>query len=163
MMDWWPVGANIYWLPTIVFLAHIAEEVWTFPRWASRHFAPTSHAFYVYSHIVLIAIFLTTGQLAVQAFPATFWPWFCLALQWGLFSNFLFHATTTIAFRSYSPGVITASALFSLATAWFLDVVIEEELLTPAQIASSLLVGAAMGVSVVASLLVPTNIKWRVV
>jgi hypothetical protein len=112
--------------------------------------------------MVLVTIFVAVAYLAGQARSMTFWPWFSLAIQWGLFSNFLFHAVTTIAFRSYSPGVVTASAFFPLATVLFLHEAINERLLTPVQVASSLLAGSGMGVAVVAALLIPTDIRWRI-
>ena len=46
---------TLYWLPLVVFLAHIAEEGPRFPQWATRHFGATSRAFYFYSHLVLVA------------------------------------------------------------------------------------------------------------
>src|SRR5215216_3637028 len=95
----------MYWLPSVVFLIHVAEEFPSFPAWATRHFGVTSRAWYVYSHIPLIAGIIAVSALA-ESRPGTIWPLLATAGQCTLATNGLFHLVTTFLFREYSPGVI---------------------------------------------------------
>lgn len=67
-------GGNLsYWLPLIVFIPHMIEEYPRFPAWATRHFGATSRAWYVYSHILLVAI----------AVPVCLWADSASSQGWG--------------------------------------------------------------------------------
>ena len=61
----------MYWLPLLVFMAHVAEEYPRFPAWATRHFGATSKAWYVYAHMGLVAIALAICPWAQHAPPQT--------------------------------------------------------------------------------------------
>src|SRR3990167_3785471 len=117
-----------YWLPLIVFIPHMIEEYPRFPAWATRHFGATSRAWYVYSHILLVAI----------AVPVCLWAGDASSQGWGrivgtalmitLAMNGVFHVVTTFLFREYSPGVLTGILLFFPATGYMLLLTVRESL-----------------------------------
>jgi len=155
------VEFGLYWLPTVVFVVHAAEELPRFPAWATRHFRATSRAWFVYSHIVLLAIALTISAQAHAAEPRTAWPMLAVALQWVLGSNALFHIITTILFKEYSPGLVTA-VLFSIpATAYMSTQVIALKLLTPAQLLAAGGLGLVSNVLGIATLWLLLDLSWR--
>jgi hypothetical protein len=151
----------LYWLPTLVFLAHIAEEFPRFPAWATRHFGATSRAWYVYTHIALVAIAVTISARAEAAAPRTIWPLLAMAFQWVLATNALFHIATTIMFKEYSPGVVTGTLLFLPATAYLFNRVVAAHFFTTVQLASVVAIGTVLGAAVVASLWLPMDLDWR--
>src|SRR5690242_1359455 len=101
-----------YWLPLLAFLVHVAEEWPRFPAWATRHFGATSRPFYLYSHVVLIAVGTLVCQRAAAQGPGGPWAMLATAMQHTLLTNGLFHLATTVLFREYSPGVVTGTLLF---------------------------------------------------
>ena len=62
---------SFFWLPSILFALHVAEEFPRFPEWATRHFGTTSRPYYVYSHIPLIVANLLVSRLAAASTKAT--------------------------------------------------------------------------------------------
>lgn len=151
----------MYWIPAVIFLAHVAEEYPRFPEWATRHFGATSRAWYVYSHIVLVAMTVAISARAEAAAPGSTWPMLATSLQWVLATNALFHITTTFLFREYSPGVVTGAVLFLPATAYLFDRTLREGLLTPLQLAAALALGTVVGAAVVVSLWLHIDFDWR--
>jgi hypothetical protein len=151
----------MYWIPALVFLTHVAEEYPRFPEWATRHFGATSRAWYVYTHILLIAVAVFICARAQDAAPLTLWPLLATSFQWVLATNGIFHILTTLLFREYSPGLFTGAALFLPATAYMFNRTLREELLTPLQVASVLGLGTVVGGAVVASLWLPMDLDWR--
>ena len=81
----------MYWIPALVFLTHVAEEYPRFPEWATRHFGATSPAWYVYSHIVLMAIAVLICARAQDAASETLWPMLATSFQCVLATNAIFH------------------------------------------------------------------------
>jgi hypothetical protein len=139
----------------LIFLVHIAEEWWCFPAWASRHFGTTSRAWYVYSHIVLIAGTIGICWIATIS-PTRTWTIWAVAVQWGLFTNAVFHVATTWFFREYSPGLVSSVLCFVPITIWQLDAV---SLDGSGRIVAAVL-GSTMGGFAVASLWLHMNIDW---
>lgn len=150
-----------YWLPLIVFIPHMVEEYPRFPAWATRHFGATSRAWYVYSHIFLVAI----------AVPVCLWAGNASSQGWGrivgtalmitLAMNGVFHVVTTLIFREYSPGVLTGTLLFFPATGYMLLLTVRESLLTTPQIGEAVVIGTVVQVAVIASLYLRMDIDWR--
>jgi len=150
-----------YWLPLIVFIPHMIEEYPRFPAWATRHFGATSRAWYVYSHIVLVAI----------AVPVCLWAGNASSQGWGrivgtalmitLAMNGVFHVVTTFIFREYSPGVLTGTLLFFPATGYMLLLTVRESLLMTPQIGAAVVIGIVVQVAVIASLYLRMDIDWR--
>lgn len=152
------VGASptrFYWLVPAAFLAHCAEELPSFPRWATEHFGTTTRRFYVASHaLVLIPLTLGSGYRAARrprdrraAFAAT-----SVAAGFGM--NALFHLATTVMFRRYSPGVFTGMVLVLPASAYTLWRTSRDELLSAQELLGAFLAGNALADAAVASLYV---------
>ena len=151
----------MYWIPAVVFLTHVMEEYPRFPEWATRHFGATSRAWYVDSHILLIAIAVSICARAEDAAPESLWPVLATSFQWVLATNAIFHIVTTWLFREYSPGLFTATVLFLPATAYMFNRTISEQLLTPLQVASVVGLGTVVGGAAVASLWLPMDFDWK--
>jgi surface polysaccharide O-acyltransferase-like enzyme len=152
--------ASMYWIPTVVFLLHVAEEFRSFPAWATRHFGSTSRAWYVYSHIVLITAIVVVSAQAEAAPPRSLWPLLATLGQCTLATNAVFHLVTTFLFREYSPGVVTGVTLFFPATAYLFHRTVGEQRLTGQQLTWALVLGAASGAAVIASLWLPMDFDW---
>jgi hypothetical protein len=151
----------IQWLPLIVFVAHMFEEYPRFPSWATRHFGATSTAWYVYSHLLLVAVMVVVCRAAEKASPQTWGRILGTALMMTLALNGVFHLVSTFLFREYSPGVVTGTLLFFPATAYLLIVTARESLLTTTQIGVAAVIGAAAQIAVIASLYLHMDIDWR--
>lgn len=149
------------WLPLIVFVAHMIEEYPRFPAWATRHFGATSAAWYVYSHVLLVAVVIPVCLWAENASPQTWGRILGTALMITLALNGAFHVVTTFLFREYSPGVVTGVVLFFPATAYLLVMTVRESLLTTTQIGAAVILGAVVQVAVIASLYLRMDIDWR--
>lgn len=147
----------IYWIPTIAFLLHVCEEFGRFPSWASRHFARTSTPWYVYSHIILVVIFVCTSWLASTASADSIWPLGAITLQWIIGFNAIFHIVVTIWYREYSPGVVTGCAIVLPAT-W---IVFNRTTLSTGEMGGTLIIGLVVSLIVIASLWVDFGIDWR--
>ena len=149
------------WLPLAVFLAHVAEELPRFPAWATRHFGATSRAWYVYSHIVLIsalAAVCAAGRDAAPGSPAMF---LVTGAMLTLAINGLFHAATTLLFREYSPGVVTALLLFFPATALLVTRVSARACLSNRELLLSLIAAASVQGLVIGSLFLKMDFDWK--
>lgn len=140
----------------IIFLIHIAEEWRGFPAWATRHFGATSRAWFVYSHIVLVAAAAGICWVAAVS-PSRTWTIWAVAAQWGLFTNAVFHVVTWRLFREYSPGMFTAVVLFVPATIWQLSTVT----LDLPGLLLAVALGTAMGGTAIASLWLDMSIGWN--
>ena len=151
----------MYWVPTLVFLVHIAEELPRFPAWATRHFAATSRPWYVYSHVVLIALVVTISAQAEAAEPRTLWPLIAVVVQWALGVNVLFHIVTTVLFKEYSPGLVTGVLVCIPATAYVSRSVVADQLLTTSQLGWAAGLGIIVNLVVIASLWLPMDLDWK--
>lgn len=149
------------WIPFIVFLLHCAEEYPFFPQWATRHFGATSKPWYVYSHIVLFFMMIAICAIATVAEPQTWGKLILLSLMWSLCFNALFHIVSTIAFKEYSPGVVTGTLLFIPLTCFMSYMAIAEYMLTWSQFLTALVLGLESMALVIASLWLPMNMGWN--
>lgn len=72
-----------------------------------------------------------------------------------IFSNFLIHASLTLYTGEYSPGVVTASALYAPIAVYIYATVIRSEIMSQLDIILSIVIGFAV-------MYVPTLIQvWR--
>ncbi|MGB9937228.1 MAG: HXXEE domain-containing protein [Methanobacterium sp.] len=108
---------NILWLVPIAYFIHILEESPRFPAWAVKirmiismsfkEFALGNIIFMAYVLVsISLAIFYTSQLTLVLGLSTAAW----------IFSNFLIHAYYTVRYGEYSPGVVTASALYAPIT-----------------------------------------------
>ena len=149
------------WLPLIVLIPHIIEEYPRFSAWATRHFGATSRAWYVYSHIVLVAIAVPVCLWAGNASSQGWWRILGTALMITLAMNGVFHVVTTFMFREYSPGVLTGTLLFFPATGYMLLLTVRESLLLTPQIGAAVVIGSVVQGAAIASLYLRMDIDWR--
>lgn len=102
-----PLG-RLPWLVFGALLAHITEEWFWFPEWATRHFGTTSPRFFAVSHVPIVALAFWVTIRATRAHASklsTAAVWFIIA---ALSFNGAFHLITTFMFSEYSPGLATA-------------------------------------------------------
>jgi hypothetical protein len=97
---------------TAALALHVAEEAPRFAAWARRNTWPG------YRDRDFVAI--NAGGLAMTALagaavrrePRLFGLWYAALVSQQMLWNPVFHVATTVAYREYSPGLITAVALF---------------------------------------------------
>ncbi len=146
---------NILWLVPVVYLVHIFEETPRFVPWAKRYFsAPSTFAQFVLGNVIFMAYVLAAVGLATF-YPGEWTLVLGLSTAAWIFSNFLLHASLTLYTGEYSPGVVTASALYAPVTVYIYANVLESGLLTTVNIVWSVIIGFAI-------MYVPTFIQvWR--
>jgi len=152
---------TLYWIPAVVFLLHVAEEYPRFPEWATRHFGATSRPYFVYSHIPLVASIVTISFLASRGPVGSTAAFLATGAQCVLVTNALFHIATTVLFREYSPGVVTAAVLFLPSSAYLFQRTLREDLLDARAFAWAAGIGTVMGALVIASLWLHMDLDWR--
>ncbi|WP_146852390.1 HXXEE domain-containing protein [Brevifollis gellanilyticus] len=155
------IAFDLYWLPTLAFLAHVFEEFGLFPAWASRHFGRTSRPWYIYSHIVLVGLFVIVSWQASDAVAPSLWILAAFTFQWVIGSNALFHIAATFWFREYSPGILSGVCVVLPATGWMMHHAITLAGITSTQIWGTVILGLIISSLVIASLWLDLGINWR--
>lgn len=140
------------WLVPAAFLAHCAEELPHFPRWATRHFGTTTTRFYVASHCVLVPLVVATGARAAGRPDDSRSAFLAASVASALGLNTVFHAGTTVLFRHRSPGIVTAAIGMLPASAYVLRRTRRDGLLDEEQLLGAVLTGAALNTAAVGSL-----------
>ena len=101
------------WLLPLTYLAHIAEEYWGgvgFPEWISSH---TSLWLTTTRYLQLNTAFWMAMSLAVLAAALSGrGVWLLVPLSTVVLINGLLHMVSSIATRSYSPGLVTGLVLW---------------------------------------------------
>lgn len=143
---------RFYWLVPAAFLAHCAEELPRFPRWATRHFGTTTTRFYIASHCVLVPLVLESGARGSGQPGSQRAAFFATSVAAALGLNAVFHVATTALFRSYSPGLVTAVSALLPASAYTLYRTNRDGLLTDEQLVGAFLAGTALANAAVGSL-----------
>jgi hypothetical protein len=92
---------------------HIAEEAPSFTSWAQRHASPRyTQRDFVQINAAGLTSTVAVGELVRRA-PNNrplFLAWYTAVLTQQAFFNPLFHAGATMAFRDYSPGLVSSFA-----------------------------------------------------
>jgi hypothetical protein len=152
---------SIYALPALLFLLHVAEELTGgFPAWATVHFGTTTTPWFVYSHIPLITALLVVAWRASRPDASPAATLLAVATQWGTTWNGVFHLATTLLFREYSPGVITAVLLFVPALIVVARRASRDDRLTPRQQALAAALGFGGNALAVGSLWLEMSWTW---
>ncbi len=134
---------TILWVVPIAYLIHIIEETPRFVPWAKRYFsAPATFAQFVLGNVIFM------GYVLIAVFLATFYPreWTLvlgLSTAAWIFSNFLIHASLTLYTGEYSPGVVTASALYAPVSVYIYTTVLGSGILSTVDIIVSIIIGFA--------------------
>ncbi|HPH35499.1 MAG TPA: HXXEE domain-containing protein [Methanoregulaceae archaeon] len=133
----------ILWLVPLAYVIHIIEETPRFVPWAKRYFsAPSTFAQFVLGNIIFM------GYVLTAVFLATFYPceWTLvlgLSTAAWIFSNFLIHASLTLYTGEYSPGVVTASALYAPVSVYIYATFLGSGIPSNAGIIVSIIIGFA--------------------
>lgn len=104
--EWWWLA-----LPAS-YLAHLGEEWWGgegFASWTTRVLAPVSETRFVIVNAIAAPLFVLGTVLAITK-PK--WAWFIVTFGTIVLINGLLHLLGTAGSMSYSPGVITGTALY---------------------------------------------------
>lgn len=149
------MDVTILWLVPIAYFIHILEESPRFVPWAKRYLsAPSTFGQFVLGNVIFMVYVLVAVCLAT--FYTREWT-LVLGLStaaWA-FSNFLIHASLTLYTGEYSPGVVTASALYAPITVYIYANFWESGLVSTFDIIVSIIIGFAI-------MYVPTLIQvWR--
>jgi len=149
------------WLPFIVFIFHCFEEYPFFPQWATKHFGITSKPWYVYTHVVLFIMIVSICHNAANAEPQTWHQVALLSLIWSLACNTVFHIISSIAFKEYSPGLVTGAFLFIPAIVYMSYFSLTQDILNLEQFLVAMIIGFSSMTLVIASLWLPMDMDWR--
>ena len=98
------------WTFPAVFALHVLEEAPAFTEWARRH-ASERYTSDDFIRVNALGLALTTGTtLLVVRVPSRrlFLAHYAAVVTQQALFNPVFHAGTTVAFRSYSPGLLTS-------------------------------------------------------
>ena len=146
---------NILWLVPIAYCIHILEETPRFVPWATRYLsAPSTFPQFVLGNVIFMV------YVVISVFLATMYPgeWTIvlgLSTAAWIFSNFTIHAFYTLYTGEYSPGVVTASAIYAPLAVYIYSVVVRSGILSISGIILSIIIGFAV-------MYVPTLIQvWR--
>jgi hypothetical protein len=145
----------ILWLVPIVYCIHMVEETPRFVPWAKKYLsAPSTFAQFVLGNVIFMVYVLAFVSLAVF-YPGEWTLILGLSTAAWIFSNFLIHASLTLYTGEYSPGVVTASALYAPIAVYIYATFIQSGVLSQSDIVLSILIGFAV-------MYVPTLIQvWR--
>lgn len=143
----------IFWVPFILFLLHSAEEItFGFPTWATDHFGSTTLFFFIQLHIPLFILAFASSYYAAKKNASAFWRVLTAAWQIQFVVNGLFHIITTIVFKEYSPGAVTALFLFLPFTYYFVVETYNAKLLTLSHFKIAFIIGPLVALAAIASL-----------
>ncbi|MGZ7109618.1 MAG: HXXEE domain-containing protein [Methanobacterium sp.] len=104
---------NILWFVPLAYFIHILEESPRFVPWAQKYLgAPETFGQFVLGNVIFMAYVLISVSLAIF-YPSEWTLVLGLSTAAWIFSNFLIHALYTLYTGEYSPGVVTASAIYA--------------------------------------------------
>ncbi|MBI4814530.1 MAG: HXXEE domain-containing protein [Methanobacterium sp.] len=103
---------TILWLVPVAYFIHIFEETPRFVPWAIKYLgAPETFGQFLVGNVIFMAYVIIATSLAIF-YPSELTLVIGLSAAAWIFSNFLIHAYYTLSTGEYSPGVVTASAIY---------------------------------------------------
>ena len=148
------MDASILWFIPIAYCIHIVEESPRFVPWARKYLgAPSTFAQFVLGNVLFMAYVLISVSLAV-VYPGEWTRVLGLATAAWVFSNFLIHASLTLYTGEYSPGVVTASAIYAPLAVYIYAAFVGSGTLSTLDIIASVVIGFSV-------MYVPTLIQFR--
>lgn len=106
---------NIMWLVPIVYAIHIVEEAPRFVQWTKRYTWLFTSRFdkkgFIIGNILFMA-YVVISVFAAVKYPSSLTLILGLSTASWIFANFLVHAVLTLSSGVYSPGVVSAGALY---------------------------------------------------
>ena len=104
---------NILWFVPLAYFIHILEESPRFVPWATKYLgAPETFGQFIVGNVIFMAYVLISVLLAILI-PSEWTLILGLSTAAWIFSNFIIHASYTLYTGEYSPGVVTASAIYA--------------------------------------------------
>ena len=105
--------ARTAWVLPAALALHVAEESPAFAAWARRNaWAGYTQRDFVRINAGGLAMTAVATWLVARRRGVSFVAWHAAVLSQQALWNPVFHAGTTVAYREYSPGLVTAVALF---------------------------------------------------
>jgi Protein of unknown function with HXXEE motif len=144
--------ARDVWLLTPAFAAHVAEEAPGFTRWARRHASEqyTQRDFVRNNALGLVGTVAATRIVARRNRGALTLAFYSAVLTQQALWNTAFHVGTTVAWRTYSPGLITSVTLFLPLWGHLTRLALREGRLTPRTAAGATVAAGLLHAVVVA-------------
>jgi hypothetical protein len=135
---------SILWLVPVAYLIHILEESPRFVPWAVKYLgAPETFGQFIVGNVIFMAYVIIATSLAV--FYTNEWTLIIgLSAAAWIFSNFLIHAYYTLRTGIYSPGVVTAGAIYVPVSLYIYSNFWASGLLSNLDILISMLIGFAI-------------------
>jgi hypothetical protein len=102
------------WLFPVVFAAHVLEEAPGFAAWVRRHGSTRyTQADFARNNALGLAMTIA-GTRVVSRWPTrpAVFSYFAVVLTQQALFNTLFHSGSTVAYREYSPGLVSAALGF---------------------------------------------------
>jgi glucan phosphoethanolaminetransferase (alkaline phosphatase superfamily) len=131
-------------LVPLAYGIHIIEETPRFVPWAKRYLsAPSTFAQFVLGNVIFMAYVLISVALATF-YPGEWTLVLGLSTAAWIFSNFLIHASFTLYTGEYSPGVVTACALYAPVSVYIYTNFLGSGILSNADILLSIIIGFAV-------------------
>ena len=104
---------NILWFVPLAYFIHILEESPRFVPWATKYLgAPETFGQFIVGNVIFMVYVLVSVSLAIF-YPSEWTLILGLSTAAWIFSNFIIHASYTLYTGEYSPGVVTASAIYA--------------------------------------------------
>ncbi len=135
---------TILWLVPVAYFVHILEESPRFVPWAVKYFgAPETFGQFIVGNVIFMAYVIIATSLAI--FYTNEWTLILgLSAAAWIFSNFLIHAYYTLRTGIYSPGVVTAGAIYVPVSVYIYSNFWVSGLLSNLDIALSIVIGFAI-------------------
>jgi hypothetical protein len=132
---------NILWLVPVAYFVHILEESPRFVPWATRYLgAPETFGQFVLGNVIFMVYVIIATSLAIF-YPSEITLIIGLSTAAWIFSNFLIHAYYTLRTGEYSPGVVTAGAIYVPVSLYIYYNFLGSGLLNTLDLALSVIIG----------------------
>jgi len=138
---------NILWLVPVAYAIHIIEEAPRFVPWTKRYSWLFTSQFTMPKFILGNCLFMAYVLISIFLAISYHGEWTLvlgLSTAAWIFSNFLLHATITLYSGEYSPGVVTAGALYVPISLYIYSNFLKSGILTPLDILWSIIIGFAV-------------------
>ena len=134
----------ILWLVPVAYFVHILEETPRFVPWALEYIgAPETFGQFVFGNVIFMAYVIITTTLAIFYTSELTLILGLSAAAW-IFSNFLIHAYYTLRTGIYSPGVVTAGAIYVPVSLYIFSSFWSSGLLNTLDVILSFIIGFAI-------------------
>lgn len=138
------MNLTILWLIPVAYFVHILEESPRFVPWAIKYFgAPETFGQFIIGNVIFMAYVIVATSLAIL-YPNEWTLILGLSAAAWIFSNFLIHAYYTLRTGIYSPGVVTAGAIYVPVSIYIYSNFWVSGLLSNLDIALSIVIGFAI-------------------